>query len=151
MVNDASTKVNDQSTKVNSEVRKVANELIDTGGPLQTLAKAGKLTVTAERADGGKLRCTCATWDDAVVILAGEALTIVNIDRQAHALRTKAPGSWTRGTSPVPGVRQVPWEGPTAGTMPFGAPPDEGGRHPPISVRTISGPLPTRGRLPRSQ
>jgi hypothetical protein len=46
-------------------------------------------------------------------ILAGEALTIVNIDRQAHALRTKAPGNWTRGTSPAPGVRQVPWEGPT--------------------------------------
>ena len=44
-----------------------------------------KLTVTVERADGGKLRCTGASWDE----------------------------------------------------MPFGGPPDEGDRQPPISVRMI--------------
>jgi hypothetical protein len=72
--------VNDASTKVN-------NELSHTGSPLQTLAKADKLIVTAERADDGKLRCTCATWDDAVVVLKGEALTLVNIERQVTAER----------------------------------------------------------------
>jgi hypothetical protein len=75
-----------------------------------------------ERIDGGKLRATCATWDDAVVIyparrwplgverqvrikrpsspraaddavviLRGEALTLVNIERQVHVRRAKAP------------------------------------------------------------
>ena len=38
-----------------------------------------------------QLRCTCSTWDDAVVVPKGEALTFVNIERQVHALRTKAP------------------------------------------------------------
>jgi hypothetical protein len=58
------------------------------------------LTVTVERIDGGKLRCTCATWSDPVIILEGEALALVNIERQAHALRTPAPGSVvTRGTA----------------------------------------------------
>ena len=59
---------------VNGEVTKVTKELSHTGTPLQTLAKADKLVITAERAEDGKLRCTCATWDDAVVVLKGEAL-----------------------------------------------------------------------------
>jgi hypothetical protein len=76
---------------VNDEVTKVNEELSHTGTPLQTLAKADKLVITAERAENSKLRCTCATWDDAVVVLKNEALTLVNIERQVHALRTKAP------------------------------------------------------------
>ena len=55
---------NEPSTKVNKQ-------LGDTT-PLQTLAKGDKLTVTVERIDGGKLRCTGATWTDAVVIFPGE-------------------------------------------------------------------------------
>jgi hypothetical protein len=39
---------------------KVKKQLGDTK-PLQTLAKGDKLTVTVERIDGGKLRCTGAT------------------------------------------------------------------------------------------
>jgi hypothetical protein len=50
---------------------KVNKQLGDTQ-PLQTLAKGDKLTVTAERLDDGKLRCTSATWSDAVVIFPGE-------------------------------------------------------------------------------
>jgi hypothetical protein len=50
------------------------------------------LTVTVERIDGGKLRCTGATWTDAVVIFPGEVLGFQNIERQAHALRAPAPG-----------------------------------------------------------
>ena len=46
-----------------------------------------------ERIDGGKLRCTGATWTDAVVIFPGEVLGFQNIERQAHALRVPAPGT----------------------------------------------------------
>ena len=42
--------------------------------------------------NGGKLRCTGATWSDAVVIFPGEVLAFQNIERQAHALRAPAPG-----------------------------------------------------------
>jgi len=52
--------------------------------------------VTVERIDGGKLRCTGATWDDAVVILEGEILVFQNIERQVHALRA------TGGKKPTP-------------------------------------------------
>ena len=41
---------------------------------------------------------TCPTWDDAVVIHPGESLSLVNIERQVHALRAKAPAS----TQPKP-------------------------------------------------
>jgi hypothetical protein len=41
--------------------------------PSSDLAKGDKLTVTVERIDGGKLRCTGATWNDAVVIHPNEA------------------------------------------------------------------------------
>jgi hypothetical protein len=51
---------------VNEQATKVTNELLRATPPLQTLAKGDKLTITVERADGGKLRCTGATWDDAV-------------------------------------------------------------------------------------
>jgi hypothetical protein len=44
--------------------------------------KGDKLTVTVERIDGGKLRCTGPTWSDAVVIYPGEALAFVKIERQ---------------------------------------------------------------------
>jgi hypothetical protein len=49
-LNRGNSVVNDASTKV-------TKQLGDTG-PLQTLAKADKLTVTVARLDGGKLRCT---------------------------------------------------------------------------------------------
>jgi hypothetical protein len=58
------------------------------------LAQEGKLSVAVERIGGGKLRCTGATWTDAVVIFPGEVLAFQNIERQAHALRAPAPGGW---------------------------------------------------------
>lgn len=76
---------------VNAEATKVTKEFMHTGRALQTLAKADKLTVTVERIDGGKLRCNCATWDDAVVILPGEALALVNIERPVLPSAPKAP------------------------------------------------------------
>jgi hypothetical protein len=59
--------------------------------PLQTLAKGDKLTVTVERIDGGNLRCTGATWDDAVVIHPGEALAFMNIERQVLPSAPRLP------------------------------------------------------------
>jgi hypothetical protein len=76
--------VNDLSTKVTKQLSHT--------GSLQTLAKGDKLTVTVERIDGGKLRCTGATSSGAVVIYPGEILAFQNIERQAHALRAPAPG-----------------------------------------------------------
>jgi hypothetical protein len=75
-----------------------------------------KLTVTVERIDGGKLRCTGATWTDAVIIFPGEVLAFQNIERQAHALRAPAPG----------GVVQTPRRHPRFGEDDFEAAPDEG-------------------------
>jgi hypothetical protein len=49
-----------------------ATRLLGEGSPFALVGN-----VTVERADDGKLRCTCTTWDDAVVILRGEALTLV--------------------------------------------------------------------------
>jgi hypothetical protein len=59
--------------------------------------EADKLTLTIERIRGGKLRCT--SWDDAVVIMPGEALAFVNLARPAHALQLRV------GTS---GVGMIP-------------------------------------------
>jgi hypothetical protein len=60
------------------------------------------LTLTVERIGGGKLRCT--SWDDAMVIMPGEAL-VVNLARQAHAPRTPAPGTAaSTGASSVHGA-----------------------------------------------
>jgi hypothetical protein len=58
---------------------------------------------SVERIGGVKLRCTGATWSDAVVIFPGEVLTFQNIERQAHALRAPAPGGC--GTDPPPAPR----------------------------------------------
>jgi hypothetical protein len=60
-------------------------------GLRQTLAMADKLTVTVERIDGGKFRCTGATWSDAVVIYPGEALGPCGHRAPGAALRAKAP------------------------------------------------------------
>jgi hypothetical protein len=100
------------------------------------VAKGDKLTITAERIDGGKLRCTGATWSDAVVILQGEALALLNIERQAHAIRAKAPASMVKKEPPAPpiSVRIISRPPPDEGSAPpdlreddFEAPPDEGG------------------------
>ena len=89
---------------------KVNKQLGDTG-PLQTLAKGDKLTVTVERIDGGKLRCTGATWTDAVVIFPSEVLAFQNIERQAHALRTLAPGTVAHPPPAAPDPGEDDFEG----------------------------------------
>src|SRR4029077_1934127 len=64
-----------------------------------------------ERIGGGKLRCT--SWDDAVVIMPGEAL-VVNLARPAHALRARCRPLWyeTPGRRPIRARRfKAPPEG----------------------------------------
>jgi len=57
--------------------------------------------------NGGKLRCTGATWTDAVVIFPGEVLAFQNIERQAHALRAPARAH-RRRQAPLPPARRGP-------------------------------------------
>jgi hypothetical protein len=95
---------------VNDEATKVTKQLGHTT-PLQTLAKGDKLTVTVERVDGGKLRCTGATWSDAVVIFPGEVLAFQNTERQAHALRAPAPGKAADPPAAAPDFGEDDFEG----------------------------------------
>jgi len=60
---------------------------------------------------GGKLRCTGATWSDAVVIFPGEVLAFQNIERQAHALRTLAPGTVAHPPPAAPDPGEDDFEG----------------------------------------
>jgi hypothetical protein len=61
-----------------------------------------QVTVVAERADGGKLRVTCPSWDDAIAVLPGECLALVNIERHVHVLRAKAPLPPQHAPPPAP-------------------------------------------------
>ena len=69
------------------------------------------LAVTVERIDGGKLRCTGATWSDAVVIFPGEVLAFQNIERQAHALRAPTPGGVVKDPPAEPDLGEDDFEG----------------------------------------
>jgi hypothetical protein len=77
----------------------------------QGMKPPSKLTVTVERIDGGKLRCTGATWTDAVVIFPGEVLAFQNIERQAHVLRAPAPGSVVKDPQAEPDLGEDDFEG----------------------------------------
>jgi hypothetical protein len=65
---------------------------------------ADKLTDTVERIDGGKFRCTGATSSDAVVIYPGEALALVNIERQVLSSAPRLPRVWCRPPPPTPPI-----------------------------------------------
>jgi hypothetical protein len=59
---------------------------------------------SVERIDGGKLRCTGATWSDAVVMFPVEVLAFQNIERQAHALRANASARVWYSPPPAPPI-----------------------------------------------
>jgi len=62
--------------------------------------------------DGGKLRCTGATWTDAVIIFPGEVLAFQNIERKAHALRAPAPRGAVKALPPAePDLGEDDFEG----------------------------------------
>jgi hypothetical protein len=79
--------------------------------PASSMLVIFALTVTVERIDGGKLRCTGATWSDAVVIFSGEVLAFQNIERQAHALRAPAPGAVVKDPPAEPDLGEEDFEG----------------------------------------
>jgi hypothetical protein len=81
------------SSRVRTILRLLPTEWVGTPRSDEDDFEADKLTLTVERIDGGKLRCTGATWSDTVVIFPGEVLAFQNIERQAHALRAPAPGT----------------------------------------------------------
>jgi hypothetical protein len=63
-----------------------------------------------------ELRCTGATWSDAVVIFPGEVLAFQNIERQAHALRATAPPRvWYRLPAGTPDLGEDDFEAPPDG------------------------------------
>ena len=66
---------------------------------------------SVERIDGGKLRCTGATWSDAVVIFPGEVLAFQITERQAHALRAPAPGKAADPPAAAPDFGEDDFEG----------------------------------------
>ena len=68
-----------------------------------------KLTVTVERIDGGKLRATCGTWDDAVVVLPDRVLTLSNHERSTSSAGIGPPSADT------PRSREVDFEAPDEG------------------------------------
>ena len=59
----------------------------------------------------GKLRCTGATWSDAVVIFPGEVLAFQNTERQAQALRAPAPGRAADPPAAAPDLGEDDFEG----------------------------------------
>jgi hypothetical protein len=100
-----------------------------------------------ERIDGGKLRCTGATWSDAVMMFPAEVLAFQNIERQAHALRANAPARVWYSPPPAPPISVMTISRPRLGTMPFGAPHDEGSAPPdlrPLPTREARGDTPPR-------
>ena len=64
-------------------------------------SREGKSSFAAERIDGGKLRCT--SWDDAVVIMPGEAL-VVNLDGRPTRCGPRCRALWYPRQAPDPGA-----------------------------------------------
>jgi hypothetical protein len=57
----------------------------------EILLKADKVTVTFERIDGGKIRASTTSWDDAKVILAHQVLEVAVIGKQVGLVRVDKP------------------------------------------------------------
>ena len=74
------------------------------GAPFSIPLRLGGRGRTVERSDGGKLRCTGAMWSDAVVIYPGEALALVNIERQVLPSAPRLPRVWYRPPPPTPSI-----------------------------------------------
>jgi hypothetical protein len=57
----------------------------------EVLLKADKVTVTFERAAGGKIRVTTSSWDDAKVILPNQVFEVATIGKQVGLVRVDKP------------------------------------------------------------
>jgi hypothetical protein len=69
--------LNRGNSVINETSTKVKKQLGDTQ-PLQTLAKADKLTITVERIDMASSDARGATWSDAVVIYPGGPVRMIS-------------------------------------------------------------------------
>jgi hypothetical protein len=78
---------------------------------VRTISRPLPTIVRRLSSDGGKLRCTGATWSDAVVIFPGEVLAFQNTERQAHALRAPAPGKAADPPAAAPDFGEDDFEG----------------------------------------
>ena len=57
----------------------------------EILLKADKVSVVFERADGGKIRVTTSSWDDAKVILPNQVLEAAVIGKQVALVQVDKP------------------------------------------------------------
>jgi hypothetical protein len=55
------------------------------------LLKADKVSVVFERIDGGKIRVTTSSWEDAKVILPNQVLEVATIGKQVGLVRVDKP------------------------------------------------------------
>ena len=58
---------------------------------LEPLLKSKRCTLVLEAVEDGKVRVNCASWDDARVILADQALEIVALGKTLHIGRADRP------------------------------------------------------------
>jgi hypothetical protein len=57
----------------------------------EILLKADKVTLHLERIEGGKIRVTTSTWDDAKMILPNQVLEAVVIGKPVGLVRVEKP------------------------------------------------------------
>jgi hypothetical protein len=57
----------------------------------EILLKADKVSMVFERIDGGKIRATATSWDDAKVILPNQVLEVATIGKQVALVRIDKP------------------------------------------------------------
>ena len=57
----------------------------------EILLKSDRVMLHLERIEGGKIRATTSTWDDAKVILANQVLEVAIIGKQVGLVRVDKP------------------------------------------------------------
>ena len=65
------------------------------------LLKADKVSVVFERIDGGKIRVTTSSWDDAKVILPNQVLEVAIVGKQVGCPGSTSRSSISTSTRPV--------------------------------------------------
>ena len=57
----------------------------------EILLKADKVSVVFERIEGGKIRVTTSSWDDAKVLLPNQGLEVAIVGKQVGLVRVEKP------------------------------------------------------------
>ena len=72
----------------------IGQKVLRPGSRMETreiLLKSDKVMLHLERIEGGKIRATTSTWDDAKVILANQVLEVAIIGKQVGLVRVDKP------------------------------------------------------------